>query len=653
MNQKTKYQTIQQDSRKRNGLKFISGHRTDLIVVGFMLLCLCPVLSSWYYGDDTTTRDIYALMRQENRNFFQYIFRQMDYYIIQVGRFFPIHILQRFSTFYIFNTIEKYRIFIIIMNILAIFSFAIMTRYYSGSKKLYYAILILFPGVFLFLSQYDDAITSYFMFIQTLVIYLSFSLICLKHSVEKEKAGSLILSLFFYLLSLLTYESSYPLVLVYPFAIFYLCKGTLKERLRISFRRSIPYLVTTLVCFIVYASFSVNAAVNYQGVNYNFEPEKLLSTLAKQTFAALPLAPHLWLLKNPDWKYIFSSITILDLTTTVLFICLLSCAFTIYKKDRISAAGKRFLIWLAVLLIICPSLLISISTKYQQSLTWGNGYLTAYISRFGFLLLGFILYDCIETRLKSKTITMLLNVTLCIWLAAISLFSQQGNRKVLEYKNQTAYLRLIAEESFKSGLMDGISEDAVILLGNIWYDYPSFTRDKLFSDVLAQKVTTMTLKEFYSALQEDPEKRSAQPSLAYKNLAFEQLLDSAYSSCQVYSQNANRSEAMSISFNESNVYYLHFEKFLSNKGFSFICKLDTLLVDSKDITGLYGRDFKIFYNGDESDSVRIAVKQEDTFIGQTYSLYEIGYKSYMAAVPGTVDLDTVELVNKLKSNIWE
>lgn len=619
---------IPQDSsqQKRTLLQFLTEHRLDFILFGFIVICLTPIFSVWYYGDDTSTRDIFIFMRQENRNLFQYIVNQMNYYIIKVGRFFPVHLCQRFLTFYIFNSLEKYRLYVVGMNALAIFSFASMVRIYSGSKKTYYAIMLLFPGIFLFLTRYDDAVTSYFMFIQTLVIYLACSLICFKVYLEKKKTFLLVAGLFLFLLSLLSYESSYLLVLVYPLAAFFLSCGSWKERILSALRKSLSFFVVAFLCFAVYVYFSINATTDYQGISFNLELGAILSTFMKQIAAALPIVPHLWLLQNPDWNSTLNSITMMDITTTTIFLCLLAFCFckeetpvgkeeATAHKSGMSSRGRWFLMWLSVLLIICPTLLISISVKYQQSLTWGTGYLTIYITRFGFLLLGYLAYEWVISRMKKQTWATLLNLLLCLCFAVISLFSQQGNRHVLDYKNQTSYLRVMAEQSFEAGILENIPDNSVVLLGNMWYGYPSFTRDKILSDMLNKKVTTITLLEYQQALKEG-------------------------------------AEELKMMIQNPNVYYFHFEKFLSNRGFSFCGKLDRSSFDGINLVGLFAKDFKIFYNGDECGMVNIAVKEENTFVQKRYSLYSCGFKSYMATVHGLVDLRTVELINHLNTEIW-
>lgn len=125
---------------------FFSKHTGHFVLAGFMVLCFYPVLSCWYYGDDVVSMNIHAIMKYENKNLYEFMANQMEYYIVKLGRFFPVHIIQRFLTFYFLNTITKYRIYILVMNTLTVLCFALMTRAYSGSDRLFYAVLVLFPA---------------------------------------------------------------------------------------------------------------------------------------------------------------------------------------------------------------------------------------------------------------------------------------------------------------------------------------------------------------------------------------------------------------------------------------------------------------------------------------------------------------------------
>jgi len=597
---------------------FFKNHMAHFILAGFMLLCFYPVLSCWYYGDDVVSRNIHVVM--ENRSLYGFIVNQMEYYIVKLGRFYPVHIIQRFLTFYFLDTITKYRIYILIMNILSVLCFASMARAYSGSDRLFYAVLVLFPALFFSLSRYDDATIGYYMFIQTLVIYLSISLKLMKKYRDTGRKGYMWLSVILYLLSLLTYEVSYPMVLAYPAAAYYLFDSADKDRIKKTVKASIPFFSAAVSCLAVYIYFSINAVNSYDGINFNPGIGKIAITSIKQTAAALPGFSGFFLSANVKFgsflNGIISGITFRDITTALIFAYLLPVLVMNRERVNLRLPGTKFLICLSFLLIACPAIIIGMSKKYQQNLKWGEGYLTVYIIRFGLILLFFLLYEFISGHIKRNAVKLLFITLTILLIQFLHLFVMQENRKVLQYKNQTSYLRLVAENAIDAGLLKNIPEQSIILLGNIWYDYPSFTRDSIFSKYCGVRVTTDTIRNF---IDESWRKHAEEKTYHYDN---------------------------------EHVYYFQSCKYLSNTGYAFSGRLKTLSVNNANITKMHATDFKLFYSGDEYDSADIPVWENDGFTIKRIPLTKNG-SGYTADIDSLVDMLSIELVGKVKPSIWQ
>ncbi len=588
--------------------KWIIRHRFDLIMYGFILINLYPVLSCWYYGDDTVTRDLYAFIRYEPG-----VLSNQLKYSISVGRLYPLHVLQRFLVFFIFNNITKYRIFILAMNILAIFSFAAMVKVYSGSKRLFYMIMLLYPGVFLFLTRYDDAVTSYYMFIQTLVIYLSLSLIYLKKYMDNRKRRCLIFSVFLYLFSLLIYESSYLLVPVYPLTVYYLFEGSARDRIKKALHVSLPYFIAAISCFAIYVSLSIFAVSEYQGIQFSFNIRKIAVTFLKQVVASFPVVPHAYLFFNQQGEFIFDfwktigGITLMDIFSSIIFAFLLVLVYKRFQDKDGSHENKGFLLWLSLLLVVCPSLVISFSSKYQESLIWGLGYLPVYMTRFGLLLLFYFLFEwiislihCYQAKSAVKTITVGV-------LVILHLFSLQGNRNVLIHKNRSTYQRQIVEQSIDAGLLRGIPEDSIILLGNLWYGYSSYNRNSIYSNFCGARVRTDTFDSFIKSTYE------------------------TYQKPKIYL------------YQDQNVYLYNYHYFEQNKGYAYSGKIDTLSMDESNITGLFAREFKLFYRGNEFEALDILVLEGKEYIQKRIPLVP---GALYTEIPGLVDVLSLELVRK-------
>lgn len=592
---------------------FFYKHRTDILVLAFFILCILPVFSAWYYGDDAVNRDIRAFMKVENKNIFQYISDRLHYYLVTLGRLIPVSNIQTSFTFYIVNGITAYRLYNAVMNFLAVFCFASMVKAYSGSRKLFYIVMILYPGVFMFLTRYDDSITSYFMLMQTLVIYLSLSLILLKKFMDSRKILYLVFSVFIYLLSLLTYELSYPLFLVYLLAIFYYQQAPLRERLKKALAGSLPYLIPMLMCFALYIWVSANSVSAYEGVSLNLDIRKTAVTFLKQTIAAFPVVPHSYLIFNLDWGFIFklkqtvANISMTDIISVVVF------TYLLIKLNRLKDANpperNRFLIWLSALLVVCPGLITSVSKKYQDALVWGLGYLTIYMMRFGLLLLGYFLYDSIFKRIKKTSLKRLVQTVSLVLLIAVHLFCQQGNRDVLSRKNTNQAVRHTAEMSIKSGVLEDMSDGSLLLLADMWYrDYNPENRTSLFRTLCGTEIYTDTIT---------------------------QLIKKSYETT---------GKAVTYNYNDVpfDVYYFEFDCPVSNAGYAFSSKLETLSTDETKVNNLLGSKVKIFCPNNEYNSVLASVKEGETFVIREFQLFPDGSGSLTAEIHALVDLQSIE-----------
>jgi len=64
-------------------------------------------------------------------------------------------------------------------------------------------------------------------------------------------------------------------------------------------------------------------------------------------------------------------------------------------------------------------------------------------------------------------------------------------------------------------------------------------------------------------------------------------------------------------------------------------------------------NFKLYYSGEECTAIDIAVWDGDDFVTRRFPLVPYKYKTYIVQVPGLVDLESINLVNKVKASLWE
>ena len=76
-------------------------------------------------------------------------------------------------------------------------------------------------------------------------------------------------------------------------------------------------------------------------------------------------------------------------------------------------------------------------------------------------------------------------------------------------------------------------------------------------------------------------------------------------------------------------------------------------VDEKNITKMTAENFKLFYSGEECSAVDISVWDGEAFVKRRFPLKPYKYKTYKVEIPGLVDMESIELINKVKASLWE
>jgi hypothetical protein len=449
---------------------------THLLWFLWLVLMFAPILGAWYYHDDMQSYIGPYLARFTNRPLPVYFWRlNRDFYMNAVGRFYPANVLLNLSFFSIFRGISGYRFGFFLGNLSAVVSFAWMVRVYTRSKRFYYAVLLLYPALFLWLTVGDDPITSYYTSMQFLVILFSASLILWRRHLQMGGKRYLTAALALYVLALLTYELSYPLLLIFPLACWFLSgDGPWKPRLLVSIQKSWPFAAAAAVCFAIYIYVSQASQQIYAGTSFSFDPSAILETSAKQFAAAFPLAPQLraFLDGEPALALLvrlFSQVRITDIMAALGFAALAWYCLFAWEKQPASPSGKGFLWSAAACLVVFPCLLVGASVKYQETLYWGVGYLPAYLTRFALLLGTALLLFWVLAKLKRAWLRVAVQGTFLALACVLLVLSMVSNRAVVERKNwhvpgHTLYMRAV-----DNGVLEPVAPNGVVVLQNRWY----------------------------------------------------------------------------------------------------------------------------------------------------------------------------------------
>jgi len=126
----------------------------------------------------------------------------------------------------------------------------------------------------------------------------------------------------------------------------------------------------------------------------------------------------------------------------------------------------KYVFIFGLLFLLVPGMLISLSQKYQEELTWGIGYIPVYISFYGVSLLlavfySFVLHYVSEQKVLRYAASVFFSILFC---SAITI-NYINNQIVVNNLNYTfLYPRGIIEEAAKNGLFGHVEEDALLYI---------------------------------------------------------------------------------------------------------------------------------------------------------------------------------------------
>ena len=432
------------------------------IILLINIYSLKPILKSGYYFDDTHNSQTNAYLSYNKKSVIQFTKEIFNGWIAH-GRILPGILYTYAPWVYLFDSLIKYKIFLVILHLVTVISFSFFIFKISGAKNIFLLSFLTIPIFFQF-RRSPDAVTSFGFLVPIILLKLSLSLIFLKKYFDKKKIIFFIISLIFFLLMLLMfYEIAY---IFFPIVIYliYISKEKFLDKLKYSF----PYLVMSLFFICLYFFISQQSKIStYGGSTINFDPRLIISSFLKQASAALPLSyyfiskPQFFYINKLDYFYGF-----------VLFVI----TFFLLSSITIKKLKSFYLYIFGALFIFLSTIPISLSKRYQLEVAWGIGYLPVYIAYFGSasILLGIILH--IVNKLKIKIVKNIFIVFVSTFVGVTGFLNLQNNKLVIEnlnsiFKNPRDLVEIFLKSSFISTIKEN---ETIISLDEGHWDNPFF-----------------------------------------------------------------------------------------------------------------------------------------------------------------------------------
>jgi hypothetical protein len=211
--------------------------------------------------------------------------------------------------------------------------------------------------------------------------------------------------------------------------------------------------------------FKHNATDTYSGTSVNLELSSVIVTFRKQFISTFPFSTLIEDLKHGATLDLTPWLSRFRFRDIIMILCfLLIFAVLMFKlKDKKFAVRELIFIFFAGLcLMVFPSVLISITEKYQAELEWGSGYLLNYLQNFGLAMILLSIFLLIIRNAGSKA-----RIAVFAIIAVISvpmLLGQQAESRIAVENRylSTGYCRDTSVAAIRSGVLDDVTDDDVL-----------------------------------------------------------------------------------------------------------------------------------------------------------------------------------------------
>lgn len=225
---------------------------------------------------------------------------------------------------------------------------------------------------------YHDPYLSYHLVMPLITLCFFGAAAWFGRHLETGMAWQGVVALGLYLLTLLTYEIAYPLILVFIVQLLWLRPRRLQTWL------SLLLLGTTMAGFQIWLRMQAKQFA-YEGNSMNLELWTVIRTFVIQAFSSIPFAQQFGgllgrITGSSSAGPVDSLLVLGGLATLIALVTWLGVRFLKLRTRENALLVIGLIVWLA------PALVISISAKYQTELRWGVGYIPRFLQNFGLAL---------------------------------------------------------------------------------------------------------------------------------------------------------------------------------------------------------------------------------------------------------------------------
>ena len=269
-----------------------------------------PLLKSGFIGDDSYNAQIKGRLFYENINIFNFYFRETLAWYWNNGRFFPLS-LSMYFIFYLINEpiiVKSFYFTLIIINLIYFFK---IINYFTNSKKigLLFCVLV---ATSIQLRLWHDPVLSFHGLMQTLLLFFLISIYYFLKNEKKINNNYHKISLFFYFLSLLTYEISYCFIGLYFFLDYFKTNSFKQSIINIKHYIYI-FLIILLIVLTAKIKIFITQEPSYPLIESSFNFFNILKALFVQFFSSLNLSYTAGHVHVYGYSYLKENIIVYDI----------------------------------------------------------------------------------------------------------------------------------------------------------------------------------------------------------------------------------------------------------------------------------------------------------------------------------------------------
>lgn len=427
----------------------------NFLIIVSSIYFLFPLLQSGYVSDDAYNSLIKGSMLEKNQTFKKYVLDLNWGWLKNSGRLYPIEHFSQTFLFYFINNLFVFKIIKLIIILLSVYFFRLNIIIFSKSKFIgNLCVLILL--IFFQFRQWHDPILGFAVLIPLICFFLFSSLYYFQIFLENDKKKYLFRSLILYLLLLLTYEISYPLIVLYIVIAFFKSNLYKDIYLKLKFHYILLFLVIIITIY-----FRLNVGEkSYPSLDQNFLLIPFFKSFGIQIFSGLSFSYF------PRLKINFiENLQIIDLYLFVFF-SIIFYLLSNLNSQKINYQKILQIFILGMLIVLSQSFMVAISGHKNDIINMGLGfgYLPVLLEYFGFSLIYLSIFLMIFLRIEKKYIKNLFCIFFSLCLTLNGAINISNNNYVVHETNKFyKYPRDLLKKGLSNKKNNNIKNSTIII----------------------------------------------------------------------------------------------------------------------------------------------------------------------------------------------